>query len=112
MSVPNLQLLLRPVLVCAADGADHSNTDFRQEVASSLKLSPDELTEKLRNSTQTIFANRIEGATVYLAKAGALNRISTGVFHITERGKELLEKYPDRITFQTLSAFPEFRTFS
>ena len=111
MSVPDIQGLLRPVLVCAADGTDHSTTDFRQEVASSLKLTPDELTEKLRNSAQTIFANRIEGATVYLARAGALSRISTGVFHITDRGKELLEKYPDKITFRTLSAFPEFLPF-
>lgn len=109
MAVPDLQGLLRPVLGCAADGAEHSTTDFREEVGSSLKLTFDELAQKLRIGAQTVFANRIECATVYLARAGALNRIKTGVFQITDRGQELLLKHPDKITVQTLSAFPEFR---
>jgi len=44
-------------------------------------------------------------------KAGALKRVKRGVFQITERGRELLQKYPEKITVQTLSEFPEFVSF-
>lgn len=111
MPVPDFQSFTLPVLQGAADGAEHSAADFRESVASSLRLTADELAQKLPSGAQTVFANRIAWATVYLTRAGALSRTKRGVFQITERGKELLQKHPDRITIQTLSQFPEFVVF-
>lgn len=111
MPVPDFQSVFVPLLQYAAAGAEHSTADFREDIASSLKLTPDELAQKLPSGAQTVFANRVAWATVYLTKAGALKRIKRGVFQITDRGKELLRKHPEKITVKTLSEFPEFVSF-
>lgn len=76
-----------------------------------MKLTPEEVAQKLPSGAQTVFANRVSWAMVYLTRAGAFKRIKRGVIQITERGKDLLQKHPDKITVQTLSHFPEFATF-
>jgi restriction system protein len=48
---------------------------------------------------------------VYLAKAGALERIKRGVFRITDRGRELLELNVPKLTIKHLSVYPEFVAF-
>lgn len=48
---------------------------------------------------------------IYLHRAGALERTRRGVFRITERGRELLQKNFSKINVQTLSQFPEFVAF-
>jgi restriction system protein len=47
MPVPDFQSFMVPVLQCAADGAERSSGDFRDQIASSVKLTPDELAQKL-----------------------------------------------------------------
>jgi len=99
------------MLQSTADGAEHSTSDLRDKIASSLALTPEDLQQKLPSGTQTVFANRVAWATVYLARANALKRVRRGVFQITNRGKELVRKHPDKITVQILSQFPEFVIF-
>jgi restriction system protein len=72
---------------------------------------PEDLAQKLPSGVQTVFANRIAWSVVYLAKAGALERIKRGVFRITGRGTELLSLNVPRLTVQNLSKFPEFVLF-
>src|SRR5689334_21244495 len=111
MSVPDFQSILLPVLRIAGDGKEHSMADFRERIAADLKLSPEELSEKLPSGTQTVFANRVAWSAVYLHRAGALERSKRGVFRITDRGRELLKRGLSRITVQILSEFPEFVAF-
>jgi restriction system protein len=85
--------------------------ELRDLIAADLKLSPDELSQKLPSGVQTVFANRIAWSAVYLMKAGALDRVKRGVFRITERGKELLSLNLPKLTIQNLSQYPEFVAF-
>ncbi len=48
---------------------------------------------------------------VYLAKAGALERVRRGVFRITDRGRELLALNVSKLTIKHLSVYPEFVAF-
>lgn len=58
-----------------------------------------------------MFANRVNWACTYLAKAGALERTRRAHFRITDRGLKLLQDYPDKIDTKVLRQFPEFIAF-
>lgn len=94
-----------------SDGKEYPMTELRARVAECLKLSPEDLAERLPSGVQTVFANRIAWSSVYLHKAGALSRPRRGVFQITERGRELLALNLPRLTIRELSRYPEFVSF-
>ena len=73
MPVPDFQSLLLPVLRFAADGKDHPMADLRERIATDVKLTPEELAQKLPSGIQRVFANRIAWSAVYLTKAGRLS---------------------------------------
>jgi len=85
--------------------------DLREGIAAELKLTPEDLSQKLPSGVQTAFANRVAWSTVYLTKAAALERVKRGVFKITGRGRELLGSNPQRLTVRNLSQYPEFQAF-
>jgi restriction system protein len=85
--------------------------EFRERIAADLKLSPEDLSQRLPSGRQTVFANRVAWSAVYLHRAAALERTRRGVFRITARGHELLEQNPAKINIQILSQFPEFVSF-
>jgi restriction system protein len=109
MPIPDFQSLFIPMLRRASDGIEHTMSDLREGIAAELKLTPDELSQKLPSGTQTVFANRVAWSTVHLAKAGALERVKRGVFKITARGRELLALNLPKLTIQNLSKYPSFK---
>jgi restriction system protein len=106
MAIPDFQTLMLPVLTLAGDGAEHSVSEFRQRIAEDLKLTPDELAEKLKNGTG-LFANRLAWAFMYLRRAQLLNPAGRGVYRITDRGVALLRRNSPTITVKTLHEYPE-----
>jgi restriction system protein len=99
------------VLQQVSDGNEHSTAELRNQVAETLALTPEDVTQKLPSGVQTVFANRLAWSTVYLAKAGALDRVKRGVFRITDRGRELLGLNIPKITIENLSKYAEFVAF-
>jgi restriction system protein len=91
-----------PVLQFVSDGKDHSTAEMRERIAVDLKLTPDELAEKLKSGNTSLFANRIAWAVAKLKEAEILAASGRGVYRITERGKALLDKNPPKITMKTL----------
>jgi restriction system protein len=108
MPVPDYQSFFVPVLQCTADGGAHPMTELRERIAAELKLTSEDLSQKLPSGVQTVFANRIAWATVYLVKAGALERVKRGVFRIAVHGRDLLALDLPRLTTQHLMQYPEF----
>ncbi|MBN8730219.1 MAG: restriction endonuclease [Acidobacteria bacterium] len=111
MPVPDFQSFFMPVLNRMADGGEHPTTELRESIAADLKLSQEDIAEKLPSGAQTVFANRVAWACVYLMKAGALERPKRAVFRITSRGRELLGLNLARLTVQHLYRYPEFLAF-
>ena len=67
--------------------------------------------EKLPSQTQATYYNRAMWARTYLKKAGLLNYPARGVIRITQRGLDLLNTNPEKITKDSLMQYDEFREF-
>jgi restriction system protein len=111
MPVPDFQSLFVPLLRAASDGVAHSSSALRDRIAQDLNLTAEDLQQKLPSGTQSVFANRVAWATVYLSKAGLLQKPQRGVYQITERGKSFLREHPAGIKVRMLKEFPEFVVF-
>jgi restriction system protein len=111
MSIPDFQTLFRPLLKFSGDGSEKNIKDAITALARQFQLTPEELEQLQPSGKQTIFANRVHWARTYLDKAGALRKTRRSHFQITERGKQLLTSFPDRIDAAILRQFPEFYAF-
>jgi len=80
-------------------------------MAEHFSLSDDDLQEMLPSGKQTTFKNRVAWARVYLSKALLLESPKRGFFHITERGKKLLQANPGDLRVKHLKQYPEFVEF-
>jgi restriction system protein len=111
MPVPDFQSFFNPILDIASDGQEHSLREARQKVASMMKLSEIELSERLPSGMQTKFENRISWAISYFVQAKVLIRPKRGHFLITDRGRELHKQGHKRIDVNVLNVYPEFLDF-
>jgi restriction system protein len=102
MPIPDFQSLMLPVLRFVSDGKDHSTAEMRERIGGDLKLTPDELAEKLKSGNTSLFANRLAWAVAKLKEAEILDASGRGIYRITDRGKTLLEKNPPKITMRIL----------
>jgi restriction system protein len=111
MAIPDFQTLMLPFLKLHADKHDHSGRDLFEPLATQFNLTETERRQLLPSGTQTVLLNRMGWAKSYLAKAGLLEPSRRGVFHITERGLEVLAKNPPRINIAFLKQFESFLAF-
>jgi restriction system protein len=61
--------------------------------------------------SKTLFSNRFHWAKTYMTKAGLLEPVRRGYFRITDRGRQVLIKSPNRIDNTILAQFSEFQDF-
>jgi restriction system protein len=110
MSIPDYQSLMLPVLLASAKGEVRVGPVV-EELANQLGLSPDERSELLPSGKQTIIANRVHWAKLYLSKSQLVETTRRGHFQITERGRKVLQSPPPKIDNKFLDQFEEFRQF-
>lgn len=111
MAIPDFQTVMRPVLQSVGDGESRSLADVREIVKDAFGLTAEERKERLPSGTQTVINNRVGWARTYLNKAGLLTIPQRGMVQITERGLDILENGPERISVAWLKQFPEFKEF-
>lgn len=111
MPIPDFQSIMLPLLKLTADRQEHRRQDVAEPLAAQLGVTPEEQTKLLPSKRQEVFVNRIHWARFHLAKAGLLESPRRGVFRITDRGLQVLEAPPARITIAFLQRFPEFAEF-
>src|SRR3954454_17832611 len=63
------------------------------------------------NGKGTTFASRVSWARTYLMQAGLLEATRRAHFRITDRGRAVLARGPERIDNRLLLEFPEFQDF-
>jgi restriction system protein len=102
-SMPTWEEFNVPVLTVLSDGATRTLRELRRDVADAVALTPEQRAETLA-SGQLRADNRIGWAASYLNRVDALHRPSRGRYEITEFGRELLGRHPDRITETNLKA--------
>ncbi len=111
MSIPDFQTIMLPLLKRASDGEEHSIHEAVESLASHFSLSEEDGSRLLPSGQQPIFYNRVGWARTYLKKAGLLDDPRRGYFRITNRGKEVLQRNPERIDMKYFREFPEYIEF-
>jgi len=111
MAIPDYQTLMLPLLSFLSNGKETSIKEAVEHLSQVFKLSDSERKELLPSGTQTLIHNRTSWAKTYFLKAGLITSTRRGFFKITDRGKELLKKKPERIDSKLLRQFPEFVVF-
>jgi restriction system protein len=111
MAVPDFEAVMRPLLVHLADGREHQTQETLEDLAAGFSLSAEDRQELLPSGKQPLFTNRVAWAKFYLKKAGAVENPRRGMYRITDLGRQLLERYPDRIDVGALQSIPTFREF-
>ena len=107
--IPKYDEMYKEVLLVLQDGKEHSMKDVREKVANILKLSDEDLKEKLESGINK-FASRINWSCVYLKKARLIESSKRGFVKITENGKKALIS-SENINNSYLYKFEEFREF-
>jgi restriction system protein len=111
MSIPDYQTIMLPLLKFLADGQVHAKREAVQHLAEEFKLSGEERKELLPSGKQPVFGNRVGWARTYLKNAGLIKSIRHGYFAITDQGKQILARNPERIDVKFLEQFPDFMEF-
>lgn len=111
MAIPDFPSFLLPTLRAFADGAPRNRKQVRDFVIRELQLNDNDLSVMLRDQRTPVYHDRTHWAVYYLHRAGALDRAQRGVYRITDRGRVLLQRCPEKITVRDLMEFPEFREF-
>lgn len=109
--IPDYQTLMLPLLKHVSDGQEHKYRDIIEYLATEFEVTDEERKELLASGNQAIFDNRVGWAKTYLKKAGLLDSPKRATFIITDLGKQILSKNPDRIDAKYLRQFPSFLEF-
>lgn len=113
--IPDYQSLMLPLLKLLSDGKEHKYRELIETLAEKFHLTAEERKDLLASGNQPIFDNRVGWAKTYLKKAGLIESTQRATFVITQLGKEVLSKNPDKIDVKYLnqfSSFVEFRKIS
>lgn len=111
MPIPDFQTLMLSLLRAAAEGKELSMNDVRAHLANEYLLTESERTQLIPSNRQTVFANRVAWAKVYLSQACLLSPTRRGFFRISSRGLDVLKENPPRVDINYLERFPEFIDF-
>jgi restriction system protein len=110
MTIPTYDTLMLPVLRLAAQQT-WAMRDLISRVSDDLSLTPAERDQMLPGGTGTVIGSRVGWAKTYLKKAGLVEQPQRSQVRITQRGRSVLAKPPERIDIPFLLQFPEFRAF-
>ena len=107
MPVPDFQSLMLPTLKALADGQE-TPAEVCARVAASEGLTPDDMREMIPSGRQAVFTNRVSWAVIHMERADLVQRVRRAVYRLTDKGKLLLGRYPERIDLKLLRDYPSY----
>ena len=108
MAVPDFQTLMLPTLQALNQGPELHVKEIRSLVSKILDLSAKDLEEMLPSGAQPLFDNRVAWALSHMSRAGLVLKAARGIYKLTDTGKSLLLKKPDRVDIKLLKTFPSY----
>jgi len=111
MPIPDYQSVMLPMLQMCADGAIHHTASLAEPISDHFGLSDGERREMIPSGQSTLMRNRVGWARTYLKMARLAFYPKRGYLQITDRGKSILDKPPEKITVEYLKQYPEFVEF-
>lgn len=107
MPIPDFQSAMLPVLRAFNNGAK-SVADVLPSLKLEFQISDEEAETLLPSGRITTLQSRAHWARTYLSKAGLLTSPSRNRHVITEMGRDLLSRNPERIDMRVLEQFPTY----
>ena len=108
MPIPDLFSITLPMLRIMGDEQEHELKELVEAVSRVFNLTDDERAELLPTGNQTRIKNRVGWARVELILGGLIESTGRARVRITERGKAVLSRSPERIDRGFLKQFPEY----
>ena len=108
MAIPDFQSIMLPLLKFCGDGNEHTNREAIDALAQEFGVTDAEQKQLLPSGQQRILDNRVAWARAHMKMALLVENTRRGVFHITQRGKKVLEQSPATINLRFLRQFPEY----
>jgi restriction system protein len=111
MNIPKFHECLRPLLLVLSRVPELQINDATDLVADHFGLTEAQRQERLPSGAQTIIRNRCGWARTDLGKAGLIERVSRGIWRITDAGRDALQRFPERMTVEDLRSYPAFKAW-
>jgi restriction system protein len=112
VGLPSFQQLMLPTLQHVCQRPDEvAVAKLEEDLARSLRLTPEDLARVLSNGEQSVFVSRLTWARAYLAKAGLMETPRRGYVRGGARGRELIAEGIKEIDVAVLSRYPEFQAW-
>lgn len=108
MPVPDTQSFLLPVLKALADGKELSLADLQEQVAESLRLTPDDIGEMMPSGRYSMLYHRVYTAAMYLWRANLVKYPRRGFRQLTEDGKRLLKNLSAHLDLKYVRSLPAY----
>lgn len=108
MPMPTYEDIMLPFLKTLEDGKVHTLKELQNVIADYFDLTDEECNRLLPSGNQRVLYNRLGWARTHLKNALLITYVGSGQFQITQRGRELLNTQPDKITNNLLMQYSEF----
>jgi restriction system protein len=102
--IPDFQLAMLPLLEKMKDESIHNPESLRQYAIDYFKITEEEQKLKTPNGKQILFYNRLAWSISYLRTGGLIYSPERGRYKITDLGKQVLKKPPEKITIKYLKS--------
>ena len=105
--MPNFGQLLFPLLERMADDEEHAMSDLRPLLADDIGLSQEQR-GAVSGSGNNVFGARVAWAQTGLLHACLVERVSSGVYRITQAGREFLERHQAGFALADIRTLPPY----
>lgn len=111
MAIPSYNEFYPFILKILEDKKAYELSVIRDLIKKEMNLTKEDMSEMLPSNKQTVFANRVNWACVYLFKSGIIDRVKRGIYKITKMGEVFIIQNGYNITHNDLIKYESFREF-
>ncbi len=111
MDLPTYEEYMLPALKFLDEVTITDKKTIFVNVAKNMKLSEEQMNDKLPSQTMPTYINRIGWALTYLKMAGLIESPERAIYKITSEGKNVLKKKPLKIDNKFLNQYESFSKF-
>lgn len=109
MAIPSFQEIFLPFLKLLSDGKDHQMAEVGEKMAEHFQLSQTDREEKIPSGGQFKFLNRVGWSRTHLYKAGLIDKVTWGVYRLTEEGRQVVQTPPAKLDLKFLDTIPRHK---
>ena len=112
MRIPSFQALMLPTLAALDEGGDEAISSVLARLAKQVGLTDGDTGEGLPIREQITFANGVGNSLTHLRRAGLVERVHRGIYRMTNEGRQLLCRRPERVDLKLLRTLPSYADWS